>query len=121
MPTLNAKTFDNPDETRPFAANGKMEIVKVGGHTVGRGTYEPGWRWSEHVKPLAQTDSCEATHVGYILSGRMRVKMDDGTEAEGGSVSVAVIEPGHVAWVVGNEPCILVDFGASVGTYAAQR
>src|SRR5687767_1189697 len=121
MPTLDAKTFDNPDETRPFAANGKMEIVKVGGHTVGKGTYEPGWRWSEHVKPLAQTDSCEASHAGYVLSGRMRVRMNDGTEAEAGPGSVVVIEPGHDAWVVGDEPCVLVDFGATVGSYAAPR
>ena len=121
MPILDAKTFDNPDETRPFASNGRMEIVKVGGHTVGRGTYEPGWRWSEHVKPLAGTEACEASHVGYILSGRMVIRMNDGTESETGAGAVVVIEPGHDAWVVGDEPCVLIDFGASVGTYAAQR
>jgi hypothetical protein len=121
MPILDAKTFDNPDDTRAFAAHGRLEIVKVGGHTVGRGTYEPGWRWSEDVKPLAGTEACEATHVGYILAGRMLVRMNDGTESEAGPGSVVVIEPGHDAWVVGDEACVVIDFGASVSNYAAPR
>ena len=121
MPSLEAKTFDKPDETRPFVANGRMEVVKVGGHSVGRGTFEPGWRWSEHVRPLAETEACEASHVGYILSGRMVVRMNDGTEAEAGPGAVVVIDPGHDAWIVGDEPCVFVDFGASVGTYAVHR
>ena len=121
MSILEAKTFDTPDETRPFAAHGQMEILKVGGHTVGRGTYEPGWRWSEHVKPIAGTEACEASHVGYVLSGRMVVKMNDGAESEAGPGAVLMIEPGHDAWVVGDEPCVFVDFGASVGTFAAPR
>jgi quercetin dioxygenase-like cupin family protein len=120
MAGIEAKTFDSPDETRPFAANGKMEIVKLGGVTVGRGTFEPGWRWSEHVKPIAQTDSCQASHVGYMLSGRMAVKMDDGTESEAGPGAVVVIEPGHDAWIVGNEPCVFIDFGSTVAQYAAR-
>ena len=120
MATLDAKTFDQPDETRPFAAHGQLEIVKVGGLTVGRGTYEPGWRWSQDVKPIANTDSCQASHAGYIVSGRLRVKMDDGTESEVGPGAVAVIEPGHDAWVVGDEACVLIDFGASVGQYASR-
>jgi quercetin dioxygenase-like cupin family protein len=121
MVVLDAKTFDKPDETRSFASHGRMEIVKVGGLTVGRGTYEPGWRWSEHVKPLAGTDACEASHAGYILSGRMVIRMSDGTESEAGPGAVVVIEPGHDAWVVGDEACVFVDFGASVGTYAVRR
>ena len=120
MPNLDAKTFETPDETRPFAAHGQMEIVKVGGLTVGKGTFEPGWRWSQDVKPIAGTDSCQAAHAGYILSGRMRVAMDGGTEAEAGPGAVVVIQPGHDAWIVGDEACVFIDFGASVGQYAAQ-
>ena len=121
MATVAGRTFDNPDEVRPFAAHGRMEIVKVGNLTVGRGTFEPGWRWSDDVKPIAGTDSCQAHHAGYVISGRMGVRMDDGTESEVGPGAVAVIEPGHDAWVIGDEPCVLVDFGSSIGTYAAQR
>ena len=118
MAGLDAKTFDTPDETRPFAAHGKMEIVQVGGMTVGRGTFEPGWRWSNDVKPLAKTDSCQAVHAGYILSGRMVVRMDDGTESEAGPGAVVSIAAGHDAWIVGDEACVFVDFGASVSQYA---
>ena len=121
MAVLDARTFDNPDETRPFTAHGAMDIVRVGGLTVGRGTFEPGWRWSEHVKPLAGTETCEASHAGYVISGRMIVRMNDGTEAEAGPGAIVVIEPGHDAWVVGDEPCVFVDFGASVGSYATRR
>ena len=80
--SLEAKSLNSPDETRPFAAKGKAEVVKLGGVTVGRGVFEPGSKWSEHVKPIAGTPSCQASHVGYVVSGRMRIKMDDGTEAE---------------------------------------
>jgi mannose-6-phosphate isomerase-like protein (cupin superfamily) len=82
-----------------------------------RGTYEPGWKWSENVKPIAKTDSCEATHLGYIVSGRMKVMMDDGSEAECGPGDVAAISPGHDAEVIGDEACVMVDFG-EVSDYA---
>ena len=117
-PSLGAKSFDAPDETRPFAAKGKAEVVTVGGVTALRGTFEPGWRWSEHVKPLAGTTSCQAAHAGYVLSGRMGMRMDDGTEAEVGAGDVFVAAPGHDAWTVGDEACVLIDFGASAGGYA---
>jgi quercetin dioxygenase-like cupin family protein len=117
-PGLDVKNLSAPDETRPFTANGRLEIVNVGGMVVGKGTFEPGWRWSEHVQPIAQTDSCQAAHAGYVLSGRMHIRMDDGTEAEMGPGDVMVAAPGHDAWVVGDEPCVFVDFGASVGHYA---
>ena len=120
MSTLDAKSFDQPDETRPFQAHGRMEIVHVGGLTVGRGTFEPGWKWSADVKPIANTPSCQARHVGYIISGSMTVRMDDGTQAEAGPGEVVTIEPGHDAWVGGAEPCVFVDFGTSVSTYAAR-
>jgi quercetin dioxygenase-like cupin family protein len=107
---LDAKSLDSPDETRPFVDKGRTDIVKLGDVTVGRGVFEPGWRWSEHVKPIAGTESCEAPHTGYVLSGRMRVRMDDGAEAEVGPGDAFVIAPGHDAWTVGDEACVLVDF-----------
>jgi quercetin dioxygenase-like cupin family protein len=118
MTSLEAKSLDQPDETRPFAAKGHAAIVNLGGTTVLRGTFEPGWRWSEHVKPLAKTDSCQVAHAGYVLSGRMRVRMDDGTEGEVGPGDAFIAEPGHDAWIVGDEACVLVDFGGSTAQYA---
>ncbi len=118
---LDVKSVNSPDETRPFKAHGRIEIVNVGGMVVGRGIFEPGRRWSEDVKPIAKTNSCQTAHAGYVLSGRMQVRMDDGTEREIGPGDVMVAAPGHDAWVVGNEPCVVVDFGASVGQYAKPR
>jgi mannose-6-phosphate isomerase-like protein (cupin superfamily) len=97
-------------ETRQFP-KGKVEVVSFGDNTVGRATFEPGWRWSEHVKPIAGTDSCQAHHVGYIVSGRMAIKMDDGTEFEMGPGDAYDIPPGHDGWVVGNEPYVGIDVG----------
>jgi quercetin dioxygenase-like cupin family protein len=116
MATLQAKRFDSPDEIRPFAADkGKVEVVDLGGNAVGRGTFEPGWRWSEHVKPLSGTDSCQVEHIGYILDGRMKVVMDDGAELEVGPGDVFHMPPGHDAWIVGEKPCIVLDFGGLRG------
>jgi quercetin dioxygenase-like cupin family protein len=120
MATLQTKSLDRPDETRPLAGKGKVDIVKLGELTVGRAVFEPGWRWSEHVKPLAGTDSCQVHHNGYILSGRMRVRMDDGTEAEAGPGDVFVVPPGHDAWTVGDEPIVALDF-SGMDTYATRR
>jgi quercetin dioxygenase-like cupin family protein len=108
--TLEVKSLDSPEETRPFTDKGKADLVNVGGATVGRAVFEPGWRWSEHVKPIAGTDSCQAGHTGYCLSGRMKVVMDDGEEAEIGAGDAFVISPGHDAWIVGDEPCVALDF-----------
>lgn len=118
MAGLVAKGFGSPDETRVFAGKGKIEIINVGGVTAGKGVFEPGWRWSVNVKPIAKTDSCQAAHAGYVLSGRMKIVMDDGQEGEAGPGDVIVIAPGHDAWIVGNEACVMIDFGASVGQYA---
>lgn len=111
MANIEVKNFDAPDETRPFEGNGKADVVQLGGRTIGRATFEPGWRWSENVKPIAQTDSCQVSHLGYILSGRMRVFMDDGAQGEAGPGDVFAIPPGHDAEVVGDQPCIALDFG----------
>ena len=117
MASLEVKSFDSPDEVREFEGNGRADVVQIGGQTVGRGTFEPGWRWSANVKPIAQTDSCEVSHLGYVLSGRMRVFMDDGGEGECGPGDVVAIPPGHDAETVGDEACVVLDFG-EFGDYA---
>ncbi|WP_354644375.1 cupin domain-containing protein [Kitasatospora camelliae] len=105
------KSFDDPEETRPFVGGkGQVELVELGSTAVGRGTFNPGWKWSEHVKPLAGTDSCQSAHVGYCLSGRMVIRMDDGTETEVGPGDALEIPPGHDAWVIGDEPCVVLDW-----------
>ena len=117
MAAVEVKSFDSPDETRPFEGKGKADVVQLAGRTVGKAVFEPGWRWSNNVKPIAGTDTCQVSHLGYVLSGRMAVRMDDGSEGEIGPGDVVAIPPGHDAWVVGNEPCVLVDFG-EFGEYA---
>jgi quercetin dioxygenase-like cupin family protein len=117
MAGLETKSLDAPDETRPFE-NGKAELVTLGGVTVGRGVLEPGWRWSEHVKPIAGTDSCQVTHTGYVVSGRLKVVMDDGSEGEAGPGDAYVIPAGHDAWVVGDQTFISVDFSGGMADYA---
>lgn len=108
------KNFQAPEETRTID-KGKLEVVKLGDVTAMRATFEPGWRWSECVKPIAGTPSCQVAHLGYMIQGRMKVKMDDGSEEEIGPGDVAVIPPGHDAWIVGNERCVIIDFqGGSV-------
>ena len=107
------KTFAKPDETREFP-NGKAEILSIGGGSVGRLVFQPGWRWSKDVQPLAKTASCEAPHFQYHLSGKLAIKMDDGTELIAGPGDVTALPSGHDAWVVGDEPVVVIDwFGAS--------
>ena len=117
MDAVELGNFDSPDEVRAFEGKGKADVVNVGGKVIGRGTFEPGWKWSENVKPIAGTDSCQTSHLGYCVSGRMRVYMDDGTEGEVGPGQVVAIPPGHDAEVVGDEACLFVDFG-EFGDYA---
>jgi hypothetical protein len=119
MVSLESKGFDAPDEVRPFADKGQAQVVNVAGSSVIKGRFEPGWRWSEHLRPIAGTDTCQSTHFLYVVSGRMHIAMDDGTEAEAGPDQIVRVEPGHDAWVLGDEPCITVDFGASP-MYAAK-
>ena len=107
---LMRKALDNPDETRSFVdGKGKAQIVKIGDVTLGRGIFEPGWQWSKHVKPIVKTDSCQAAHTGMVLEGRMRVRMNDGTEAEVGPGDAFYMAPGHDAWIVGNQRCVIID------------
>jgi hypothetical protein len=112
-------SFGAPEEVRDFP-NGKAEIVSVGGVEIGRLVLQPGWRWSNDVKPIAGTDSCEAPHFQYHVSGRLGIRMDDGTELVAGPGDVTSLPSGHDAWVVGDEPVVVVDwYGAS--SYAKPR
>lgn len=114
MTTTVKKNFDAPEETRPID-KGKVEVVKLGDVTAMRATFEPGWRWSESVKPVVGTESCQVAHLSYMVSGRMAIKMDDGSQHEFGPGDVGVIPPGHDAWVVGSEPVVFIDFqGGSI-------
>jgi len=106
---IETKSFDKPDEVRTFD-KGKVEIINVGGRTIGRATFQPGWKWSESVKPLVKTKSCEASHFQYHVSGVLRVKMDDGEEKDFRAGDVSMLGAGHDGWVVGNEPAVVVDF-----------
>lgn len=114
MAELAAKRFESPDEVRQFKA-GRVELVDLNGHGVGRGTFSPGWRWSENLKPIVGTESCQVEHIGYILEGRMALRMDDGTEHEVGPGDAFHMPPGHDAWIVGDEACVLLDFGGLNG------
>ena len=104
-----AKSFNTPDEVREFPL-GRLEIVTIGGVTVGRAVFQPGWRWSKSLQPIAKTNSCEAPHFQYHVSGVMKIKMDDGNEYECHPGSLSLLPSGHDAWVVGDEPVIVVDF-----------
>ena len=111
MPGLIRMSLDSPEEVRRFeGGSGELALVNTDGAAVGRATFRPGWRWSEHVKPIAKTDSCQAAHTCYFVAGRMKVVMDDGEEAEYGPGDFAIMAPGHDAWTVGDEPCVVVDW-----------
>ena len=103
------KSFGKPDEIREFP-KGRLELIKVGGATVGRAIFEPGWRWSTSVQPIVKTKSCEAPHFQYHVSGTLKILMDDGTELECHPGDVSLLPSGHDAWVVGEEPAVVVDF-----------
>jgi len=118
MKGIEVKAFDSPDEARTFE-KGKLEIVNIEGRMVARATLEPGWKWSQSVKPIAKTESCLAPHFQYHLSGVLHVKMDDGTEADVRAGEVSMLGEGHDAWVKGNEPVVLIDFQGMVD-YAKQ-
>ena len=106
---LTAINFTTPHEIREFP-KGRLELVTINGVTFGKAVFQPGWRWSEHVKPIAGTNSCQAAHLGVQLSGTMHIQMDDGTEMDlGPGTQVVNIPPGHDGWVVGNEPVVFID------------
>jgi len=112
MSSLVSKHFDSPDEKRaPDKTN--VDVVDLDGIKAARLTLQPGWRWSECIKPVVGTDSCQARHVGTVVAGRMAVKHDDGSEAEIGPGGAYRIEPGHDAWVLGDEPFVGYEFESS--------
>jgi hypothetical protein len=113
MATAELRDLNVADETREFP-KGKLDLVNIGGGVVGRLTLEPGWRWSEHVKPIAGTELCEAPHFQYHLSGILHVVQSDGVEFDAKPGDVTALPSGHDAWVVGDEPVVVVDWsGAS--------
>jgi hypothetical protein len=109
-------SLNKPTETRTFDL-GKLEVVEIGGGTVGRLTIEPGWRWSKHVKPIAKTEWCEAPHFQYQVSGTLHVVMADGEEFDCLAGDVSLLPSGHDAWVVGDEAVVLIDWNGAT-TYA---
>ncbi len=114
---IEHKSLDHADERREMPL-GHLELCTIGDAVFGRATFEPGWRWSESVGPIAGTESCQVRHNGYIESGRLHVRMDDGTEVDLEPGEFFVCEPGHDAWTLGDEPCIAFDFSAQIADYA---
>lgn len=111
MNALTVKNLDNPDEVRTLPKT-QIEVVNLEDVSIMRVTFQPGWKWSECVKPTVNTPSCHVPHINYIISGRLTIRMDDGIEKEVGPGDAAAIPPGHDAWVVGQEPCVALDFSA---------
>ena len=109
MGGITTKSFSSPDETRT-PPNTTVEVVRLGGETAARFTFQPGWRWSRDVAPVVGTTSCQARHVGAVHQGTMRLTHEDGTEAEVSVGDAYTIEPGHDAWVVGDEPVVVLEF-----------
>jgi hypothetical protein len=118
MAGVEVNNFSAPDEVRRPAST-TVEVVKLNGGEVGRYTFQPGWHWEEHIKPVAGTESCQTEHIGYVVSGRLGVKSDDGTSGELTPGCVYRIAPGHDGWVIGDEPVVVVEFQGAA-TYAKQ-
>lgn len=117
MGMVATKSFDKPDETREFP-NGSAAMISIGSTMLGRARMEPGWKWSNDIKPIAGTDLCMILHKGYCISGTLTVKAEDGTETQIGAGDGYVIEPGHDGWVVGDEAYVAVDFSEQIAEFA---
>jgi hypothetical protein len=111
MPDYEHKSMAKPDEVRN-PSNAKIELVNLGAGPVARATYMPGWRWSNDIKPIAKTDWCEVKHAGFVVSGRLGVRLASGSEFEVGPGDVVTLSAHHDGWVIGNEPCVMIDWGA---------
>ena len=118
--TAELRNFGTPDEVREFP-KGRLELIKVGGATIGRAIFEPGWRWATSVQPIAGTSSCEAPHFQYHVSGVLRIRMDDGAEFDCRAGDVSSLPSGHDAWVVGDEAAVVVDFQGMIDYATAHR
>ena len=118
MAGAESRSFDSPDEVRT-PDKSKVESVSLDTGKVGRATFQPGWRWSECIKPVVGGDKCQVDHLGVMVSGQLRVAHDDGSEADLGPGSVYHIKPGHDAWVVGDEPAVMYEFNSqAAASYA---
>jgi quercetin dioxygenase-like cupin family protein len=117
MAALEINDFSSPDEVRTPDPTVHIDVVKLAGGEIGRYTFQPGWRWSQHIKPVVGGDSCQTEHVGYLVSGKMGIQTDDGTTGEVTPGSVYRIAPGHDGWVIGDEPVVVVEFQGAA-TYA---
>lgn len=118
MASIETRSMDAPDETRTPDKT-MVSVVHLGGATVARITAQPGWRWSECIKPVVGTESCQAAHLGYVVSGRIHIAHTDGTETDLGPGEAYRIDPGHDAWVLGDEPVVALEFETKTAeTYA---
>jgi hypothetical protein len=108
-PQAELKSFGKPEEVREFP-KGRLELIKIGGATIGRAVFEPGWRWATSVQPIVSTSSCEAPHFQYHVAGVLRIRMDNGAEFDCRPGDVSLLPSGHDAWVIGNEAAVVVDF-----------
>jgi mannose-6-phosphate isomerase-like protein (cupin superfamily) len=113
------KNFTSPDVTRD-CGHGKLALATLGDTTLARATFQPGWKWSESVRPMAHTDSCQVQHLQYVISGRLRIVQDDGSQMDLEPGDFASIPPGHDAWVVGNEPFVAIDFSPDMKQYTEE-
>jgi quercetin dioxygenase-like cupin family protein len=118
--SAQARCIDRATDVREFP-RGRVEVVTVGTTTISRSTMQPGWRWSDHVKPLAGTDSCQVPHNGYAVSGHLRVRQDDGTEVDINAGDAYSIPAGHDGWVLGDEAWVAVDFSPAMADFARSR
>lgn len=118
MTAILISNLERDGEHRPFAEHGHAELASAGGLTLMRGVFEPGWRWSADIAPMAGTQSCQARHLGHVVSGAMRIRMDDGSEHDLGPGDLFDLPAGHDAWVLGQEPCVMVDYSPDVASYA---
>ena len=113
--------LERDGEIRPFAEHGHAVLGGAGGLTLLRGVFEPGWRWSKDIAPIAGTDTCQTRHLGYVISGSMQVQMDDGPALTLTAGDAFDLPPGHDAWVTGDEPCVMVDYSSDATRYARGR
>lgn len=114
------KKFDAPDEVRTFD-HGKLDVINLGSHVVARALFEPGWKWSESIKPKVGTDSCQKHHVGYATEGRLHVVTDDGADFEIVAGDLYEVMPGHDAWVVGNDNFVGIEFEGKTAEEFAKK
>lgn len=121
MVDVLVSNLDTQGEKRQFEAHGHAVLANAGAAAILRGEFEPGWRWSEDVKPIVGTDSCKVHHLGYVVSGSMRIRFDDGTEMEVTEGDVFDLPRGHDAWVTSDVPCVMVDYSADATRYARGR